>query len=277
MQWKNAFAISGIVSLLIGFSPALALSKTRPTWQLPDSAVQVDDHTYYLGTKHDPKSGKIVEGYAFLKFQNENARGGNNARKPGGLVCYAFLASGAKWKGTAEPWIMNTANARGLTGATVFSIESNGIAKWEDATDGNTSNAIGVNVMANGATTGVDLSVDAGTLNAVNEVYFADITGSSSTIAVTTVWGIFGGPVSGRELVEWDQVYDDVSFDWSTTGAGGKMDFDNIATHELGHAFGMGHPKSTCTQETMYAYANNGETLKRDLNTGDIAGINLLY
>ena len=40
---------------------------------------------------------------------------------------------------------------------------------------------------------------------------------------------------------------------------------------------GMEHPDSTCTLETMYAYASNGETKKQDLYTGDIAGVNHLY
>jgi hypothetical protein len=55
------------------------------------------------------------------------------------------------------------------------------------------------------------------------------------------------------------------------------MDFDNITTHEVGHAVGMGHPDSTCTLETMYAYAGNDETKKQDLYTGDIADVNRLY
>ena len=55
------------------------------------------------------------------------------------------------------------------------------------------------------------------------------------------------------------------------------MDFENIATHELGHSIGMGHPSSECIEETMYAYADFGETKKRTLNTGDIEGISELY
>lgn len=77
--------------------------------------------------------------------------------------------------------------------------------------------------------------------------------------------------------MEWDQVYDDVDFDWSDNGEAGKMDFEEIATHELGHAVGLGHPEDSCTEETMYRYASLGETKKRDLNTGDIAGIATLY
>ena len=56
-----------------------------------------------------------------------------------------------------------------------------------------------------------------------------------------------------------------------------KIDFYNIATHELGHSVGMTDLYNFCTEETMYGYATEGETKKRDLNAGDIAGINALY
>ena len=55
------------------------------------------------------------------------------------------------------------------------------------------------------------------------------------------------------------------------------MDFDNIATHELGHSVGMADLYNTCTDETMYGYSTAGEIKKRDLNIGDINGINSLY
>jgi hypothetical protein len=72
-------------------------------------------------------------------------------------------------------------------------------------------------------------------------------------------------------------VFDDVDFAWSTTGSAGAMDLQNIATHENGHAAGMGHPGDSCTEETMYRFAGFGETKKRDLNYGDIAGVQALY
>lgn len=55
------------------------------------------------------------------------------------------------------------------------------------------------------------------------------------------------------------------------------MDFENIAAHEMGHSVGMGHPSGECTEETMYSTAALGETKKRDLNDGDIAGVSGLY
>ena len=120
------------------------------------------------------------------------------------------------------------------------------------------------------------LTAEAVSPDSNNEVFFADVDGAGA-IAVTIVWGIFSGPISNRKLVEWDQIYDDVDFDWSSSGEAGKMDFGNIATHEVGHAAGMGHPGDSCTEETMYRFASNGETKKRDLNSGDIAGIKALY
>lgn len=101
---------------------------------------------------------------------------------------------------------------------------------------------------------------------------------SSGAIAVTIVWGYFSGPPRFRELIEWDVVFDNVDYTFGdATLDSSVMDFLNIATHEFGHAAGMGHPESTCTEETMYAYSDFGETKKRDLNAGDIAGVVALY
>ena len=109
------------------------------------------------------------------------------------------------------------------------------------------------------------------------KVYFADI-GQSGVIGVTIVWGVFSGPPHNRKLVEWDQVYDDVDFDWSISGEAGKMDFEYIATHELGHSIGLDDLyEGACSEETMYGYAGYGETKKRSLEAGDIIGVKKLY
>ena len=57
-----------------------------------------------------------------------------------------------------------------------------------------------------------------------------------------------------------------------------KMDFDNIATHELGHSVGMADLYTNgCSEQTMYGYATYGETKKRSLEDGDINGVRKLY
>jgi hypothetical protein len=56
------------------------------------------------------------------------------------------------------------------------------------------------------------------------------------------------------------------------------MDFLNIAVHEIGHGFGLDDLYTLgAMQETMYGYSTEGETKKRTLNTGDIAGIQAMY
>ena len=64
---------------------------------------------------------------------------------------------------------------------------------------------------------------------------------------------------------------------WSLEQDPLAYDFENIGTHEIGHAAGMGHASTTCPEETMYPYASKGEIVKRDLHVGDIAGISSLY
>lgn len=286
---KQIISLGAALSLLFGAaSPVLAVPPsfmpmsletpgTSGTLVLPapaDNAPVLD--VLPLGSALDPSTGKAVDGYAFIHYEKKPAKPGNKPGKgSGGSSCYAYLAKGAKWK-SAEPWLMNTANTRGLNGADLFNTQAAALDKWEDAADGTIGSGPGYNVFGNGSATSSALVADTSSPDNQNEIYLADVS-SSGAIAVTIVWGIFAGPPSGRELVEWDQVYDDIDYDWSLIGAAGKMDFDNIATHEDGHAAGMDHPDDSCAEETMYRFANFGETKKRTLNTGDVAGVNSLY
>lgn len=225
-----------------------------------------------LGTRQDPETGLMVEGYAFVHYASSKSA----AKSPRTTQCYDFLASGAKWK-SVEPWVVNPTNTRGLASDFVFNNLSNGIIKWEDATDGTIGNLAGSQILGDGTLSAETLLADTVSPDGKNEVYFANVD-DANAIAITIVWGVFGGPTRSRILTEWDQVYDDTDYDWSATGEAGKMDFESIATHELGHSVGMGDLyNSVCGAETMYGYASTGEINKRDLNSGDITGINSMY
>lgn len=255
-----------VVSRLI--SPAPASAERSRAFQLPAHAVQVAPGLFDLGTAVD--EGRSVRGYAWLE---PAPRGARAAAKPGGgttSTCYAFLARGAKWK-TVEPYLVDPDGVHVDT-SVASQIQSHiaaSAADWEAAS--------GRAIFGNEGTGAVD-GADETSTDGKNEVLFAPIAGAG-TIAVTIVWGVFGGPTQSRQLVEWDQVYDDDG-DWTwgdATVNSSFMDFRSISEHEVGHAAGMDHPGLTCSLDTMYAYAGTGETLKRTLFTGDIAGIRALY
>jgi hypothetical protein len=264
----------------------------RATMVIPAHAVKVAPGVFSLGMAID--NGKVVEGYAIIDYKkgfgkpgiecgngvcepSENARKcpqdcPGNGEEPDTSSCYGFLARGAKWK-TIEPYIINPANTEGLSGAFITSNLAADIDKWETAA--------GIDILGEGSSTSKTLIADTVRPDDKNEVYFADIA-EPGAIGVTIVWGIFSGPPWARELVEWDQVYDQVDFDWSedceSENCSTKMDFENIATHELGHSVGLDDLyEDRCSEQTMYGYGNYGETKKRTLESGDIKGIQELY
>lgn len=56
------------------------------------------------------------------------------------------------------------------------------------------------------------------------------------------------------------------------------MDFENVATHELGCSVGLGDLyEDRCSDQTMFGWVDYGETKKRNLESGDITGVGELY
>ncbi|MBU3907126.1 MAG: matrixin family metalloprotease [Nanoarchaeota archaeon] len=260
----SALLISAVRPDLTGTNANVVPSRGHARVTIPANAVEVAPGVFSLGSA--VVNGRNVEGYALVHYKNGlSAKSGNVIYTS---PCYAFLSNGAKWK-TIEPWIVNPANIRGLDSNFVFSNLDIDILKWETSA--------GKNILGSGSITSDILSADTSSPDNKNEVYFAEIA-NPGVIAMTVIWGRFSGPVSQRVLVEWDQVYDDVDFDWSASGEAGKMDFENIATHELGHSVGMNDLYTTaCSAQTMYGYASLGETKKRTLEAGDRTGVKKLY
>ena len=111
--------------------------------------------------------------------------------------------------------------------------------------------------------------------NGTNEVMWRNL-GASGTIAANYWWTDGSG-----NYLEFDQEYND-SYTWSTTGAAGTFDVQNIATHELGHALGLrdlygdvGAPNDM--QKTMYGFGDTAETKNRTLEPDDQAGVIWIY
>lgn len=259
------------------------LKENKNKFILPKKNFENTNSTFFsgknvipLGKAIDREGGEMVEGYAIIKYKDKPAKPSGTVKpaKPTKTpVCYGYLGSGVKWK-NLENWVINPAQRNAsstymLDDEFIYNTISNGIAKWE--------NAAQYNIIGGGIKTSDVLGADTVSPDGLNEVYFADID-EPDVIGVTIIWGIFGGAPKNRKIVEWDQVYDDTDFMWGNDGNPYMMDFESIATHELGHTVGMGDLyTSDCIDETMYGYAGEGEINKRDLGPGDTKGISLLY
>jgi len=273
------FTLAATLSITPAFSvPEQANSKAKEmaVVSIPANAKEIGPGVFDIGYR--VYDGKVVQGTLYVFSEKEFAKpdgklgNGNNKDKGESTgdetsTCYSYITKGAKWR-AEEPWTISLAGAP--TGIDVTGILVNAVNQWE------TANGHANEIMEdlNSSLTVIPGSIGK-TMDGANEVAFGDIT-DDGVIAATWVWRTVSGPPSQRYIAEWDQVYDVDTFDW-INGDPNSMDFDNIATHEVGHAVGMGHPDSTCTLETMYAYASNGETIKRDLHTGDKTGVNRLY
>ena len=109
------------------------------------------------------------------------------------------------------------------------------------------------------------------------KVWWAAIDGSGGALARTTVYYNTATKVISKAEIVFDT--GDKWFISSTSScdgiAGSPFDIRNVATHEIGHAIGLGHVSDT--KLTMYGYSVQGETLKRSLGIGDQKGIDAIY
>ena len=110
-------------------------------------------------------------------------------------------------------------------------------------------------------------------------INWAQIDGSGSVLAITsTTYKIRTGEIVSSTISYDSAEAWSVYSSTSCTGQGSAFDIEDIGTHEIGHALGLGHVKRPSDAAlTMYPYASQGETLKRTLGTGDKLGLDSLY
>lgn len=201
----------------------------------------------------------------FIHYKKPNAKP-DGTGKPGkpSEGSYTYIARGMRWK-TTENYIFNSSSAP--SGADVAIATA--MATWDDVV---AYDIFGSLLIDN------DAKVILDNVDNKNVIQFAPLN-DPQIIAITYVWGYYNAPPRYREIVEVDMIFNDY-YDWGDYSPGGivVMDVCNIATHEMGHAAGMGDLYDTASElETMYGYSGYADIEKRDLHDGDIAGIKNLY
>ena len=185
-------------------------------------------------------------------------------------TCYTFLDKWAKWKELSVDYVIDPDNPDGLSEDFVTNAMFLGAEEWDNHTGADLFGTYSIDYNS---------SWDNDAPDGRNELLFGDYP-QDGVIAVAIVWGHFTGPPSMREIIEFDILFD-IDWTWGDATIDPEvevMDLQNIATHELGHGVGLGDLYDTvCIDETMYGYSNYGDTKKRDLNAGDIIGIQKLY
>ena len=180
---------------------------------------------------------------------------------------YKLIGKGVKWKVTPVSYVIDPDNPQGLTEEFITSTVSASAEEWDSHTGTELFNDIYV--------IDYDATFDWFFRDGRNEIVFGNYP-RLGVVAVIHIWGIFHGPPEQREILEFDIMFD-IDYDWgdATVLGDAMMDLQNVSTHEFGH--GSGLDDVDAEEETMYKYTEYGETKKRTLYFGDIAGIQELY
>lgn len=197
------------------------------------------------------------------------------AKPPTGDTGYYKLL-GAKWQSFPVPLEVNPSNPSGLTDTFVLAKIGVAAEEWDDGAysgwGGVTPNLFD-NTIATTTKGYNDLAWTSDKMDGKNTIVWGNYP-TAGVIAVTIVWY----NVKTKAILEFDMVFD-TDYTWGDAATmANVMDLQNIATHELGHGAGLDDLyQSPAYLETMYGYSTTGEISKRDLYTGDKAGITKLY
>lgn len=170
----------------------------------------------------------------------------------------AYTLLGSTWAQSSLPYYINTANLDVPSSAIESAIRA-GADAWQLQSGASFSFAFaGFSTQTTNTNDGI------------NTVMFRNAS-SGSTLATTYTW------FSGTRLIDADVVFWDAGFQFFTgsTGCTGGFYIEDVATHEFGHALGLGH--STLDTATMYPSTSTCSQQSRTLDADDITAVLSLY
>lgn len=257
MKKIGLVSLIGLLSVFIGVAVAQALVFV-PSQVAPSGVtVSVPDVAVNKSPALEPLEPGTLERIVFIHYANGKVVA--SAKAPS---CYKLL--GVKWKSLPVSYVVNPGVEAIVSGAVLAGNET-----WDTATSKELFN----DEYSLDATANWDGDYPDGR----NEYSMGNYP-QSGVIAVTVVWS--GVPIrgGGRQIIEFDVMFD-TDFTWGDAALNSTvMDLQNIAVHESGHGVGLGDiSSSSCSEVTMYGYSNYGETKKRTLEQPDIIGLQKMY
>ena len=215
-----------------------------------------------------------IEKIVFIHYKKGYGKPPDTPGKGSEKGYYKLFGKGIEWKTLPVTYVINPTlesdkNPGGLPEGFITGAIFHSAYEWDSWTGAELFGSYSVDY---------DATWDLNAPDYENELVFGDYP-QEGVIAVCIVWGYFSGPPKQRMIVEFDIMFDtDYTWGYAWNPDQEIMDLQNIATHELGHGVGLGDLyKPKASEETMYGYSKYGETKKRDLYFGDIAGIQELY
>lgn len=209
-----------------------------------------------------PTDKDNLEKITFIHYKDGKVKAINHNAKPGTSGCYKLL--GVKWTSTTPiTYAINPTNSGGLSVESLTNAIFLSAEEWDKYTNKELFNNVPE----------IDNSA---TFNYVSPDYKNSYVFGEYSVGIIAVTNIWYTRVQ-KAIVDYDVLFNTYYAWGDATSNSLLMDVQNIATHETGHGIGLGDLYNSCVLETMYGYSDNGETSKRNLNSGDIAGLRKIY
>jgi hypothetical protein len=170
----------------------------------------------------------------------------------------AYVLKTAKWHTSSVPFYVNAQNLDVSASAAAEAVKYGAYA-WTNQTNAAFS------FYYAGSTSGTSV-----TNNSKNEVFFRNASNGSAIATAYTYSS--NGRIVDTDIVFWDSAF---TFFTGTSGCSGGLYIEDIATHEFGHALGLGH--SAVSGATMAPSVSYCSTAPRSLAEDDKLGVEALY
>lgn len=180
----------------------------------------------------------------------------------------------AKWAGSDYGWFYNASGQPSTTSLNRMQSAASTIANGSSSACGALSNGLSVTYAGTLAQAPAVTPTGCGAYDPNSVVGWGDLSGN--TLARTCS---YYNPVTDTQYVA-DIMFDNTGRSWfttsSTSGCSNAFDLQGVATHEFGHAVGLGHVADDEPQ-VMNPHSDLCQTDMRQLGSGDQNGLRAHY